>query len=190
MSSAPTTHATMLRRVADNDGDAWSQFVDLYAPLIYRFARARGLGDDLASEVRDQCFELLVRKLPSFSYDPRRGRFKTWLFRLVDGRAVDALRRSRPQRIQTEQLAVLSSGECSPAEHWGRVWEGEHLRYALQRARFRVPERDYAVFEMLLEEERSVHDVQLAFRINRNQVYKAKSRVLAEVRRILAQMAE
>ena len=38
--NAPTTQASLLVRLRDaRDGDAWGQFVELYAPLVYGFAR-------------------------------------------------------------------------------------------------------------------------------------------------------
>ena len=47
----PLTRPSLLIRVRDPaDADAWRQFLDLYGPLVYRFARKRGLQDADAAE--------------------------------------------------------------------------------------------------------------------------------------------
>src|SRR5579871_2387028 len=46
MTAPPLTRASLLVRLRDpDDGDAWKEFVRLYASVIYGFARKRGLQD-------------------------------------------------------------------------------------------------------------------------------------------------
>ena len=48
------TRKTLLERVRDSsDHEAWTEFYELYAPLIYRYARGRGLPSHDAEEIRD-----------------------------------------------------------------------------------------------------------------------------------------
>ena len=59
-----TTRASLLIRIKDPDAnEAWSQFHDLYAPLIYRYARRRGLNRHEAEDVRSECYEAIVATL-------------------------------------------------------------------------------------------------------------------------------
>src|SRR5204863_215663 len=52
MSDFPATSASLLVRLRDaRDTHAWSQFVDVYAPLIYGFARKQGLQDADAADL-------------------------------------------------------------------------------------------------------------------------------------------
>ena len=49
MAEAPPTRPSLLMRVRDAaDEAAWAQFVPLYAPLIYGYARKSGLQDAAA----------------------------------------------------------------------------------------------------------------------------------------------
>ena len=74
-----TTSQSLLMRVREPaDGEAWARFVRLYGPLIYRWARRAGLGDEDARELVQDVMALLVRKLPDFRYDPARS-FRSWL---------------------------------------------------------------------------------------------------------------
>ena len=56
MAEIPLTRASLLVRLRDpGDNAAWGEFIDLYVPLVYGYARKQGLQDadaaDLAQEV-------------------------------------------------------------------------------------------------------------------------------------------
>ncbi len=181
-----TTRKTLLDRVKDrDDNEAWTEFYGLYAPLLFRYARARGLREGDADEVRDECLEVIARKMGDFEYDRSRGRFKGWLYRIASGKVVDLLRKRQEVRADTGDLMSVPDPAPTPDEVWQREWKEEHLRQSLERARRRVPTRDFEVFRMLLEEECPVPEVCDRLGINANQVYKAKGRVLRRVREAL-----
>ena len=47
----PTTRPSLLVRIRDaRDAEAWREFVRLYSPLVYRFARRKGLQDADAAD--------------------------------------------------------------------------------------------------------------------------------------------
>ena len=180
-----TTRETLLFRLRDHaDDSAWSEFYSVYAPLMYRYARARGLSERDAEEIRDQCLEVVVRRMPDFEYDRSRGRFKAWLHRIVTGRVVDAHRRRREATAESADLAGLLDPQPAPDELWEEEWRRGILRASMDRARQLVSPRDFDVFESLLEG-RPVAEVCERFAINPNQVYKAKGRVLKRVRDVM-----
>ena len=52
MSESPTTRLSLLVRLRDAHARlAWEQFVGLYAPLVYGFARKKGLQDADAADI-------------------------------------------------------------------------------------------------------------------------------------------
>src|SRR5262249_53359313 len=156
-----------------------------YAPLLYRYARSLGLGHDDAGEARDRCLEVLVRKMPDFSYDPRRGRFKTWLYEIARGKALDIRRRRRETPVDAGLLESLAGAGPRMTEVRKREARADLLRRALERAKARVPARMYRVFERLLLEDSPVALVAAELGISPNQVYKARARVMREIRAIL-----
>ena len=178
-----TTRRTLLVRLKDRtDQEAWQEFYGLYAPLLFHFARARGLSVEDAEEVRDQCLAALVGKMDSFEYDPRRGRFKAWLYRIVAGKVADLSRRRARTPAGEDALAAVADDRPTPEEQWERRWRQELLRFCLERVRDRVPRQPYEVFRLLVFEGVSVAEVGRRLGWNANQVYKAKSRVLARLR--------
>ncbi len=186
-----TTRPTLLSRVRDSgDARAWEEFYAIYAPILFRFSRSQGLPSDEAEEVRDQCLEVLARKIPSFDYDRQKGAFKSWLFRIARGKVIDQLRRRREERADTQELLALADPRPTPEEEWERNWHDEHLKYALEQARLEVSERSYRAFSLLLVHDQTVPQVCEALEMNPNQVYKSKMRVLDRVRQVLKRLEE
>lgn len=177
-----TTRKSLLGRVRDReDSAAWTEFHAIYAPLLYRYARGRGLSESDAEEIRDQVLEVVVRRMPEFEYDRKRGRFKAWLYRIASGRIVDAHRRRRELHAESGELREIADPAPRPDEIWEREWRAGHLRAAIERARHRAAARDGAIFDLLLQE-CPVPEVCERLGVNANQVYKAKSRMLRAVR--------
>ncbi len=180
------TKSVLLARVKDTaDDEAWGEFHQLYAPLLWRYAKSRGLSADDADEVRDQCLEVLVRKMEGFEYDRRKGRFKGWLNRMVSGKVIDLLRRPGKKDSKLDDVEKIEDLASTPDEHWERHWEKEHLRYCIEKARSGVSDKNYRAFCMMYLEGASVKEVSERLGISADQVYKARSRVGRRVRQIL-----
>ncbi len=183
------TSRTLLERVRDPaDRVAWERFYGIYAPLIERFAATHGLSHDEIEDVRDESLARVAAKLPEFEYDPRRGGFRGWLYRIVRGKVVDHLRRAGARNADTRELQTAPDPSPTPDEVWERLWREEHLRYALREVAEHVSERTYQTFRLLLVDELTVADVCERMGMNANQVYKAKARGLAAVRGILERL--
>ncbi len=184
-----TTRASLLQRLK-NSGDklAWREFYLLYSPLLYRYARARGLSTNDAEEIRDQCLSIIADKIAAFDYDREMGGFKNWLRRIVANRVVDLIRKRRPHTAQSEELRMVAASELTPDEAWEQNWRRTHVRHCVEHIRHEVSEEVFRAFHMLVFDECSVEDVCRRLGLNRNQVYKAKSRVLARVREKMVEL--
>src|SRR3974377_1353954 len=74
------TRQSLLSRLRDcQDQAGWHEFFEAYWRLIYNVARQSGLADDEAQDVVQNTFIYLVRRMPNFHYDRKRGSFKSWL---------------------------------------------------------------------------------------------------------------
>src|SRR2546430_8685215 len=81
MLDAPLTRASLLVRIRDgHDQEAWRQFVQLYAPVVYGFARKRGLQDADAADVMQDVLRSVAGAAARLNYDPTRGTFRSWLY--------------------------------------------------------------------------------------------------------------
>src|SRR2546423_11557379 len=106
MQESPATRASLLVRLRDgSDADAWREFVHLYAPIIYGFARKRGLQDADAADLMQDVLRSISSAAHRLEYVPNRGTFRGWLVTVTPNKAFTYLHsRNRP---------VLGSGKCA-----------------------------------------------------------------------------
>ena len=71
---ANTTRVSLIVRIRDvDDAEAWSQFVDLYGPLLYRYGRRKGLQDSDAADLMQEVMREVSNSIGRFEYDPSVG---------------------------------------------------------------------------------------------------------------------
>src|SRR5437667_2293010 len=100
MADSPTTRPSLLGRLGDaRDHAAWSEFVAIYAPLVYGFARKHGLQDADAADLTQDVLRAVAGAVGRLEYDPQRGSFRGWLFTIVRNQ----LRNFRSARARHEQ---------------------------------------------------------------------------------------
>src|SRR5437763_3005071 len=81
MSTSPHTRPSLLVRIRDAaDREAWRQFVELYAPLVYRFARRRGLQDADAADLTQAVLNAAAPTSERLENDPRPAGFRACRF--------------------------------------------------------------------------------------------------------------
>src|SRR5262249_29156559 len=137
MSDAPATRLSLLVRLPDAPDDgAWSQFVELYAPLVYGFARKHGLQDADAADLTQDVLQAVSGGIRLLDYDPRRGSFRGWLFTVVRNKLRDFLAaQRRPGRATGDAAAQHRLQELpAPVEDQTAWWDQEYQRRGFFRA--------------------------------------------------------
>lgn len=181
------TRETLLDRLTDPlDAQSWEEFIGIYWPLIFQYARSRGCSPQMAADVFQETMINLVRGLPKFEYDRRKGRFRSFLLKIVDNRIVDIFRKE-------SKFVHISSGadgssnwiETIPDEagqDWGKLWDRQFdkniLRRALMAVRHKVQPATYKSFRMNVLDGISIREVCETLVLDRNTVYQHKSRVI------------
>src|SRR5687767_12198172 len=131
MADSVTTRPSLLARIKDSsDRHAWAEFVDLYAPLIYGFAHKQGLQDADAADLTQEVLGAVARSAARLDYDPARGTFRGWLFRVVRNELADfaAARRRHPPGSGDTDMKLRLQEEPAPSEDEEAVWESEYER--------------------------------------------------------------
>src|SRR5438876_9916363 len=96
MVEPPLTRASLLVRIRDGrDQKAWQQFVRLYAPVVYGFARKRGLQDADAADVMQDVLRSVAAAAARLDYDPSRGTFRGWLYTVARNKIFNFLQTSQ-----------------------------------------------------------------------------------------------
>ncbi|MEM9644144.1 MAG: sigma-70 family RNA polymerase sigma factor, partial [Planctomycetota bacterium] len=84
MPESASTRVSLLIRLRDNaDADAWSQFVEIYSPLIFRFARHCQLQESDAADLVQEVMGEVTKSIARFEYDPQVGKFRSWLYKIA-----------------------------------------------------------------------------------------------------------
>ncbi len=177
------TRASLIRRVKDtHDELSWRDFVTIYDPLLYRYARLRGLKGEAAREVVQECFAMLAQKMPKFDYAPSKGSFKGWLRRVANNKINDMFRRQRPISGLTDSFDQRVGSEPSAHDSWEDQWRRKHQRYCLKKVLEEASTVTRRAFELYVVSEWPVERVCESLEISADQVYAAKSRIRKRLR--------
>lgn len=194
-----TTSESLLGRLKALDRhDAWQEFYRLYWGAILRYARKLGLDEHGAQEVLQETMVALMRILPGFAYDRRKGRFRNFLLTIVHRKSLAALRRTRRER---DTRAPWEDGEDAQAvdereENGGAdiearaAWREALVAEAVRelRADPALEGHTFAVFEAYVLEKKSAAEVAAEFSLKPNAVYQIKDRLLRRIERRVAQL--
>jgi RNA polymerase sigma factor (sigma-70 family) len=194
------TRASLLERLKDwEDQASWQQFFDTYWKLIYDVARRSGLPEADARDIVQETLLTAARQLPGFKYDRAVGRFKNWLLTVTRSRIIDHHRRKqRHARNRVEPPGETASTPLleripSPAADeldrmWDEEWESNLATVALDAVKRRVKPGMFQLFDWHVIRGRPVSEVSRRLQVTATQVYFAKYRVSAllrkEVRRL------
>src|SRR5262249_9151665 len=89
----PSTHASLLDALQNDDQEAWAAFQARYGNVILGWCQRRSLPQDSAEDLTQEVLLKLFQQLPG--YDPAKGRFRSWLKAVVNNTLTDCWRRQR-----------------------------------------------------------------------------------------------
>jgi RNA polymerase sigma-70 factor (ECF subfamily) len=189
------TRPSLLVRIRDaQDDQSWRTFVELYAPLIYRYCRLRGLQDADSADVGQEVLAQVAQSIRRFEYQPERGRFRDWLGTVTRNKVVRFLEgQGRPARGvggpgSDEALETLGAPGGDTA--WDAEFHAHVLRTALERIRTRVEPATWDAFQHVWIDGKSPLETARELGIPIDAVYLAKSRMLRRLRDEVMLIAE
>jgi RNA polymerase sigma-70 factor (ECF subfamily) len=194
MSDLPTTRASLLVRLRDpGDGEAWRQFVRLYAPVVYAFARRRQLQDADAADLTQEVLGGIMKSARRLAYDPARGSFRAWLFTVTRNKLIDLRQRQR----RGQGAGGSSANEMfdrQPAPEDEAVWDEEFRRHlfatAAELIRGEFEEATWKAFWETAVSGRKPAEVAAELGLSVGAVYVAKSRVQARLKQRVSELED
>ncbi|MCI0746831.1 MAG: sigma-70 family RNA polymerase sigma factor [Verrucomicrobia subdivision 3 bacterium] len=188
------TRDSLLSRLKDrNDQESWQDFFNTYWKLVYGVAIKAGLTDQEAQEVVQETVITVARRIPEFRYDPAVCSFKTWLLNLTRWRIVDQLRKRKPEfgsRRRKSETARTPTVERIPDpagmdldEVWNEEWEQYILDAAIDRVKKQVSPEQFQIFALRVFKEWPVMKIARELDVSVGQVYLAKHRVAALIKK-------
>lgn len=197
MAEVPTTRPSLLLRLRDaGDGGAWTDFEQLYAPLIYHYARKHGLQDADAADVRQEVLRLVAHAIRGFEYDARRGSFRGWLYTVARNQVRKFFERRRPfeqgsgDSAAQQALEEHPAADVADASAWDEEYERRLFTYAAAQIRGDFSDATWQAFWQTAVEGRAAKEIASQLRLTVAAVYLAKSRVMARLKEHIKTLQE
>jgi RNA polymerase sigma-70 factor (ECF subfamily) len=185
---APATRVSLLLRLRDpKDAEAWRQFVQVYASVVYGFARKRGLQDADAADLMQDVFRSVAAAAGRLQYDRNRGTFRGWLYTVTRNKLYNFLtgRRRRERASGDSDARELLEAHPSPpdgADDWDQEYERRVFAWAVERVRGEFSEPTWQAFWQTAVDHVGAKEAGARLGMSPGAVYVAKSRVLARLR--------
>jgi RNA polymerase sigma-70 factor (ECF subfamily) len=177
------------------DHRVWDEFYQTYWRLIFSVATKAGLTREEAFDVVQETILAIARQVKKGQYDPRAGSFKAWLLQMTRWRILDVFRARKRQPSLADQgdehsehaeLAMdrLTQDKDNVLEKiWDKEWRDNISSAALERVKNRVSPRQFQIFDCYVLKGWGVKKTAEVLGINAAQVYLAKHRVGALVKK-------
>lgn len=203
------TRATLLSRVRRGDEAGWRRFYELYENFIYSAARGAGMPPDDARDVVQETMITVQNYITSFVPDENRGKFRTWLRKIVQSRIADQYRRKKRNpanqarntiRLPSDETATSPTNRIpNPAEvDIGRLIDEKLEEALVESARNRAKElarmEDYQAYDLFALQELSAKDVAASLAISpatvRVRAFRVRRIVQRELRKMRRQLEQ
>ncbi len=182
------TRVTLLTRLKDEtDTAAWREFVRLYGPVVYSFARKRGLSDADAADLMQVVLRDVAHNAGKIQYDPNHETFNDWLFAATCHTLTTFL---SARKEQERPYWTAGSGSRVPAvpnrgperdSDWNTEYQRQLAAKAMGLVKREFPLSTWLAFWKTEIDQRPAQDVGLELKMTAGAVYVAKSRVLARL---------
>jgi RNA polymerase sigma factor (sigma-70 family) len=190
MQQWPKTRVTLLARLGNpHDREAWEEFVALYGPCIFNFARRRLPQEEDAADVLQEVLSAVLKG----TYQRPKGRFQKWLLTIVLNEIRD-FHMARARRSEIAGAAAVAWRFEGEPDRDEEEWEKDRRQHLFHAAANRVQSRTspahWNVFVQAALENRRGQEVAEALNFSVTNVYVIKSRILKEIKDEIDQLEE
>lgn len=188
-----TRHSLLVRLKNPEDQRAWDEFVQMYQPVIYRVAVARGMQDADALDLVQTVFIAVAGAIENWSPQSPEIRFRHWLLRVARNATINALTRKPMDQPHAaagrddllEQLADTDGYSQSLVE---LEYRRELFIRASEIVRIDVTPDSWRAFELTAIQGWSKEDAAQELGKSLGSVYAARSRIMKRLCETVAQL--
>ncbi|HEY1599286.1 MAG TPA: sigma-70 family RNA polymerase sigma factor [Pirellulales bacterium] len=185
---SPLTRASLLVQIRDGENhSAWQEFMKLYGPVVYGYARKRGLQDADAADLMQEVMRSVSSAIGRWEYDRNQGSFRGWLFTITRNKVFNFLsaRRIRPQGsgdTTTNQLLAAQPDTVDGADFWEIEYQRQLAALAMERVKGEFQATTWQAFWLTAVDGIGAAEAAQQVGISPGAIYVAKSRVLARLK--------
>lgn len=194
------TRKSLIARLDDwEDRRTWEEFYQTYWRLIYAVGIKAGLRPEEAHDCVQETILSIAKQSKKKLYDPNQGSFKTWLMNMTRWRINDQFRKRKKDTAMAggdweddRKTAVIDRFEDPQGDLLERLWDVEWKKNiadaALARVKAQVSPKQYQIFDYYVVKQWEAKKVQEHLGVSMAQVYLAKHRVGAILKKELARL--
>jgi RNA polymerase sigma-70 factor (ECF subfamily) len=195
MPGIPHTRPSLLARLGDRrDEAAWQEFVDLYVPVIYTYARRQGLQDADAFDLSQEVISAVMGAISRLKYDPERGTFRGWLFTIVRRKLANWRRTQKHPTAcgegQPEQILEECPAPQGNEREWEAEWERQLFAWACEKVRPQVARTSWLAFWRTAIDDQPGKQVAADLGMSVAAVYLARSRIVRRIKELVQSVQE
>jgi RNA polymerase sigma-70 factor (ECF subfamily) len=179
----------LLIRIRDaQDREAWEQFVEIYAPLVFGYVRKQGLQHADAADVTQEVLGKVHRAIRRLDYDRQQGRFRGWLLTITRNTlrthwtSANREPHGSGDTGTLRMLDQLSDADDSDTDFWQQEYCRCVFRWAARRIQSEFKSRTWQAFWQTTHYGVPPKQVAVELGMSLGAVYTAKSRVIARLR--------
>jgi len=182
------TRASLLKRLRDGEDDlAWREFLSTYWRPLYAFARHVGCSAETAEEVTEETIVAVFENRQVFHYDPKRGRFHSWLFTVLRQKLALIRRKDRRGIATDTNPEALPAADPSAELRFEQLFELGLVAAMLEIVKQSVAPSTYQAFHLTAIQGLSIREASRLTGLSRNAVYQSRSHTMARLRELGAQ---
>jgi len=192
----PETSESLILRVRNpQDVVAWSQFLAIYRPVVYRLARRRGLQHADAEDLAQRVFLSVSQAVDRWEPDEGSPRFRNWLGRIARNATLNALSRGKPDpatgsssvRALLDEVPDRNEEITAILLNESRM---EAFRWAAREVKDEFTNATWAMFWNTAVEGHSVASVSNSLGRSAGAVYVARFRVTQRIKEIINDISD
>lgn len=188
MYTQTATHTTLLARLSEgSDAAAWTEFHQRYGELIRRFARGRGVQPMDTDDILQDVLFNLSKSMPGFTYDPAKGKFRSYLKTVTIHAIAKKMRQKGPSLNleEVEETTRVMGRDATVEEHWESEWRQHHVRAAMRIVEAEFKETDLEAFRRYALQDHEATVVASELGMSLDSVYQAKSRIMKRLAKVI-----
>ena len=191
----PETRESLLNQLRDTrKQEVWTEFVQVYQPLIYNFAIARGVQHSDALDIVQEVLTAVANAIGRFQKQPG-GSFRGYLFRITRNLVINRITRGKKHRGSGDSriqalLNAQPDESCETSTQFDLQQKREVFRWAAQQIRERVKDVTWQAFWLTTMEGVSISEAASRLGKSNGAIRIARCRVTALLKDQVQQFQE
>ena len=183
-----TSESLLIRLNQPGDQKAWSEFVRLYAPLIFYWARKTGVQVQDSRDIVQDVLAIVFQKLPEFKYDASAS-FRGWLRTITLNKHRESCRKAK-RAVRANQSAILDLAVANAESTWDMNYRQALVDQALELIRHEFQENTWNAVREFSTTNGKAAAIAEKHNVSVWTIYAAKSRMLTRLREVVDGLME